>query len=383
VTDHIAVIPGRERSLCTYRSYLNDVTEIKENEELLRQNEILFGVAIETAGISVWESNLVTGQRRCISNVSDLFGYQDEEIDALFRTYEQYMHPEDRIAIQDAFQHHVMTKSPLFEFESRIRGKDGAWHWLNIRGTVTSCDEQGNPVRVIGTFRDITGQKSDRDAIQAANEKLNLLGSVTRHDILNQVMVALGYLALLDEMVPGGSELQEYCRKATEATKRIQRQITFTRDYQNLGIRSPEWQLIADIVHHSADAGSGIRIMVKTGSLEIFADPLLERVFFNLFDNATRHGDHVTEIVIGFQEEENQGILTVEDNGIGIPDDRKIHIFERGYGRNSGLGLFLAREILDITGLCIREAGKPGKGARFEITVPVGLYRFSGQAGPE
>jgi signal transduction histidine kinase len=238
-------------------------------------------------------------------------------------------------------------------------------------------------VRVIGTFRDITGQKSDRDAIQAANEKLNLLGSVTRHDILNQVMVALGYLALLDEMVPGGSELQEYCRKATEATKRIQRQITFTRDYQNLGIRSPEWQLIADIVHHSADAGSGIRIMVKTGSLEIFADPLLERVFFNLFDNATRHGDHVTEIVIGFQEEENQGILTVEDNGIGIPDDRKIHIFERGYGRNSGLGLFLAREILDITGLCIREAGKPGKGARFEITVPVGLYRFSGQAGPE
>ena len=58
--------------------------------------------------------------------------------------------------------------------------------------------------------------------------KMRYVGSVTRHDILNQVMVALGYLALLDEMVPVGSEFHGFCRQATEATKRIQRQITFT-----------------------------------------------------------------------------------------------------------------------------------------------------------
>ena len=199
--------------------------------------------------------------------------------------------------------------------------------------------------------------------------KMRYVGSVTRHDILNQVMVALGYLALLDEMVPAGAEFHEFCRKATEATKRIQRQITFTRDYQNLGVKSPEWQLITDVVSHSAYAGSGISITVNTGRLEILADPLLERVFFNLFDNSMRHGDHVTGIVIGFHEEGDRGILTVEDNGIGIPDERKTRVFERGYGRNSGLGLFLAREILDISGLCIHEAGIPDKGARFGITV--------------
>jgi signal transduction histidine kinase len=195
-------------------------------------------------------------------------------------------------------------------------------------------------------------------------------------------MVALGYLSLLDEMIPPGSEYHEFCRQATEATKRIQRQITFTRDYQNLGVKSPEWQQIADIVHHSADVCSGIRITVQTAGLEIFADPLLERVFFNLFDNSRRHGVHVSEIIIGFHEEEEHGLLTIEDNGIGIPDEKKDHIFERGYGRNSGLGLFLAREILDITGLRIREAGTPGTGARFEIIVPGGSYRFAGPAGP-
>jgi signal transduction histidine kinase len=65
-----------------------------------------------------------------------------------------------------------------------------------------------------------------------------------------------------------------------------------------------------------------------------------------------------------------------EDDGTGIPDEEKERIFERGYGKNTGLGLFLAREVLGITGIGIREDGVPGKGARFVITVPEGAYRF-------
>jgi PAS domain S-box-containing protein len=382
VMDHVAVFADRDGKTCTYRSYLCDVTESTETEKVLRQNENLFRVAMETGGISVWEYNRVTGQRSCICPVAELFGYRNDEIEALFRRLEEYIHPDDHTALSVAFGEHIADGPPYFACECRIRGKEGAWHWLSIRGSVATRDEHGDPVRIIYTLRDITGMKSDRDAIHAANKKLNLLGSITRHDILNQVMVALGYLALLDELVPPGSEYHEYCHQATEATKRIQRQITFTRDYQNLGLESPEWQHIADIVHHSADACSGIRITVRTDRLEIFADPLLERVFFNLFDNSKRHGVRVTEIVIGFHEEGEHGILTIEDNGIGIPDERKEPIFERGYGRNSGLGLFLAREILDITGLGIREAGIPGTGARFEIVVPGGFYRFTCPAGP-
>ena len=54
----------------------------------------------------------------------------------------------------------------------------------------------------------------------------------------------------------------------------------------------------------------------------------------------------------------------------------KKHLFKRGYGKNTGFGLFLIREILSITGITIDENGEPGKGARFEITVPNGTYRF-------
>jgi signal transduction histidine kinase len=67
----------------------------------------------------------------------------------------------------------------------------------------------------------------------------------------------------------------------------------------------------------------------------------------------------------------------VEDDGPGIPEENKERIFEKGFGNNTGLGLFLTREILGITGITIRETGEPGTGARFELTVPPGSYRFT------
>jgi len=67
-----------------------------------------------------------------------------------------------------------------------------------------------------------------------------------------------------------------------------------------------------------------------------------------------------------------------EDDGDGVASGEKEKIFERGFGKNTGLGLFLSREILSITGIMIRETGVPGKGARFEMTVHEGSLRQTG-----
>ena len=110
-------------------------------------------------------------------------------------------------------------------------------------------------------------------------------------------------------------------------------------------------------------------------SVEIFADPMIDKVFFNLFDNAMKHGKGVTAVTVGCREREDGLVITFADNGCGIPPGEKKKIFEKGHGKNTGLGLFLAREILAITGITIQETGIPEEGAVFEIIIPNGAYR--------
>ena len=108
---------------------------------------------------------------------------------------------------------------------------------------------------------------------------------------------------------------------------------------------------------------------------------LLVKVFASLIDNSLRHGQTVTVIRFSFAQGDDGVIIFCEDNGVGIPMDAKERIFKREYYMNTGFGLFLANEILSIVGLSIRETGEPGKGARFEIHVPQGIYRFAEKNG--
>ncbi len=214
-------------------------------------------------------------------------------------------------------------------------------------------------------------------ALKSANHALNLLSSITRHDILNQVTAMKAYLILLEEETlenPGSSEL---CRRMKEITDTVRRQITFTGDYQQMGEKNPEWHHVEGTIKRAAQSAlvHGIDLDVATGPLEILADPMLEKAFFNLLENAVSHGRHVSGIRVAFHDENGHGFLILEDDGAGVPSDMKQHIFEKGVGANTGYGLFLVREILEITGMTIRERGEEGKGALFEIHIPGGKWR--------
>ena len=115
---------------------------------------------------------------------------------------------------------------------------------------------------------------------------------------------------------------------------------------------------------------------------EVYADPLFEKVFYNLIDNALRYGgDQMKTIRVSSRESDTSLAIVCEDDGVGITAEDKKRLFTKGFGKNTGLGLFLSREILAITGITITENGTPGQGARFEITVPKGAYRFTGTGG--
>ncbi|MDW5562204.1 MAG: PocR ligand-binding domain-containing protein [Methanomassiliicoccus sp.] len=216
------------------------------------------------------------------------------------------------------------------------------------------------------------------EELRKANEKLNLLSNITRHDINNQLMVLKGNLDFAMRNVQDPAVLSRMA-KIDKAADNIEKQISFTKDYQDLGVSAPCWQKICERV---ADYVKILDIKQLTvcdrgRDLELIADPMIGKVFYNLLENSVKHGGKMISASFCCQDCDNGDLLiTYEDDGNGIPSEEKERIFERGYGKGTGLGLFLSREILAVTGMTIRENGEYGKGARFEMRVPKDMFRF-------
>ena len=217
--------------------------------------------------------------------------------------------------------------------------------------------------------------------LDTAHKKLNLLSIVTRHDMMNKFTGLLVY-ADLAKIQSDPEKITLYLQKIDEIARMIQKEIAFTHDYQEMGVKSPVWQ---DLSMCIADAKSqvdigGIVVTDACAGLEIYADPLFVKVLINLLDNAVRHGGiRLTTIRFSSEKNDDSLVVTCSDDGNGINESEKTRLFTQGFGKNTGLGLFLVREILLITDVTIRENGVPGTGARFEITVPPCAFRFSGR----
>lgn len=225
-------------------------------------------------------------------------------------------------------------------------------------------------------LHDVTDLLHEKAALKKVNEKLGLLGDITRHDSLNQLTAVTGYLELALESEDIG-EIRKDLRKSLTAAENVRHQLEFARDYSSLGRGSPQWfDLVAVAQSALIYAGqNGMQAGISCTGVKIYADPLFERALFNLAQNAVAYSRTATEFRISCTPEGDGLVIFVEDNGIGILDEEKEIIFRRGVGKNTGLGLFMVREILGITGMTIRETGTAGSGARFAITVPPECFR--------
>ena len=278
-----------------------------------------------------------------------------------------------------AFCERVIKSGGRQTCEVRLRKSSAQPRVLLVDGGFVQGDT-GTRLGIRVALTDITDKKAAGDALILSNKKLNLLSSITRHDIRNQLLSLKAWLEISKKELGDPQKMREYIAKEERAAEAIEHQILFTKEYENLGVKAPVWQDVSSCVKNAAAALPlrDITVLTELPGCEIYADPLCEMVFYNLIDNALRYGgEKMTMIRMSMQESEKGLVIILEDNGNGIAAGEKMNLFERGAGQHTGLGLNLSREILSITGITITEKGEPGKGARFEIAVPKGVYRNS------
>ncbi len=345
-------------------------------ERALRESEEKFRMVVENSldGILiVSQTGVVLFRNRSVANIFDV----ESESDRVgTKNVMEFIAPESRPQVLRDFTQ-VAQGIDSYPAIYRAITANGRQIWIESIGK--RIQFQNSPA-ILVSMRDISSRKRMEEAILRANKQLNLLSSITRHDINNQLQALSGFVELLHLKIPDAS-FEDYFSRITEANSRIAAMIRFTKEYEEIGVHAAVWQDLRGLVD---TAGKGTTLGQVTlrndlpANTEVFADPLIVKVFFNLIDNALRHGGKITTIRFSFEASGGDRIIVCEDNGDGVVKEEKERIFDRGFGKNTGFGLAISREILDITGITIRETGGPGRGARFEIRVPAGAYRIGG-----
>ena len=165
--------------------------------------------------------------------------------------------------------------------------------------------------------------------------------------------------------------------QALEAIENTSQQIKsileFSREFEMLGAEELKYINVGWAIREAASLASNLketRILNECSGLTVLADSLLREIFYNLIDNTLKYGEKTSQIRVSYEDTGEQLKLVFEDDGVGIPAEMKPKLFTRGFGKGTGLGLFLIKKTVEFYGWQVQEAGTEGKGAKFIITIP-------------
>lgn len=359
-----------EYELISYKEHLEALV-MERTADLERINS-LQEATIESTSDGIVVTSMEGDIRELNSAGSDILGVSWTDntrcMMNIFSLLEQKVtDPNDAITFREK-----NTKNPAALVAVNLTFADGRTYELSVTPHRVADEIIGR----VMNFRDITERKFAEEAMRNANQKLLLLSGITRHDILNQITALTLYLHLVREETTDSS-ISGYLEKMDAMIKTMQMHTEFTSDYQDVGLHEPVWQNPSLQFGRAAGAFSdtGIEFIAGNIGFEIYTDPLLERVFYNLIDNSIRHGEHVSRVSLSSAVKGDDLVIIYADNGTGVAESDKEKIFTKGFGKHTGFGMFLIHEILSITGISIRENGVPGEGVKFEILVPKGKFR--------
>ena len=297
-------------------------------------------------------------------------GYSDYEFSRtnLF----EFLIPEDRPRAIENIQKSLKGEKSISN-EYTVLKKDGTTFPVMMFTEFTSAIDGSRGLR--GIVVNISEAKKADQKLAMANEKLRVVGSLTRHDVRNKLSIIKGNTHLLRKKIGNNPDLTKYLDSLDCGVDLAVRILEFSRLYEIIGAEDLANIEVKKCFNNALalfpNLGN-VKVSNECEGLTVVADSLLSQLLYNLVDNSLKHGERVTQIRLHYTIESNQIKLFYEDDGVGVPQDNKAKLFVEGFttGKGTGMGLALVKKMVEVYGWNIAEEGKPGQGAKFVITIP-------------
>jgi PAS domain S-box-containing protein len=356
---------------------VRDITQQKENEEKLKQAEEKHRTLLNAANVLV-QSIDAEGRYVYVNDEwKKVLGYTGKDLQTINMM---------NVVRADQIQHcmsifqQVMEGKSIHDVETVFVAKNGSE--IIVSGNACPIFKDGKFVSTVAFFEDITERKKievnlkeSRDKLKIMNEKLGVVGSLTRHDVRNKLSAVTGYAYLLKKKHSDQADIVDALSRMEQAVAESMKILDFAKMYEQLGLEDLTYINVKTKLKEASMLFSGTlpEISCECDNLSLLADSFLRQLFYNFIDNTRKYGQKTTTIKVHFEMAGQDGMkLIYEDDGVGVPLENKKLLFKEGFstGGSTGYGLFLTKKMVDVYGWQIEENGEPGKGAKFTITIP-------------
>ena len=359
-----------------------EIAERKRVEYALKENEDRLSLVLEATTDGVWDWNISTGHVVFSPQWFRSLGYEPGELEPHVSSWEKLVHPNDMPKLREALKAHFEGKTLVYQFENRLLNKSGTYRWNLDRGRVVSRDQNGKPLRMVGTDTDITVQKLHEKKLRQRNQQLkNLLAHLENvreeervhiarevHDELGQILTAFKFdLSELEELIPPDSErvenfVKKLIKDVDNTLESVQRILTRLRpqvlDIFGVG-PAFEWQanefqdqtgIACEVIHFPENLQ-----MDKEKSLLLFR--ILQEALMNV-----KHHAKASQVQIDFRVNDENMIMEIKDNGVGMKLEN--------VNDPQSFGILGIQERADLLGGTASFRSNPGEGTTVSIRLP-------------
>jgi PAS domain S-box-containing protein len=366
----------------------------------LEELEQRWGLAVQSASFGVWDLDVLKDTVHYPPQWKAMLGYDDADVADPTAAWRGRVHPDDLQPMLTALFDHLSGRHPTYEKEFRLRAADGSYRWVLSRGRVVERDAQGAALRAIGTLTDCTDRRHaerlrvERDRAEAASRAKTEFLTRMSHELRTPLNAVLGFAQLLSKRT-GTANVEEDRRYIAHIEKAGWHLLQMIDDVLDLSSMengrasvqlgpvalAPLVQTVSEAMAESAQQRD-VEVLpaVLPSHARVQADPArLQQVLSILLSNAVKYNRKGGSVAVEVCTAPQAWKLSVIDTGIGISPSQMVHLFEPfnrlGRGNSSGvdgvgIGLALARSLVEAMGGRLTVQSAPAVGSKFELTLP-------------